>query len=142
MLPAVRKTACWHLILQQIVHLQIPKFEMVKALKPSLPAPKKGHLEMNEGDPEILEVTSHVKKARVSRAPKEVLKPSRSASKLWEEVLFLLCILPLLCGGLARSTAALFTTPFDVVKTRLQTEVIWNASYWGLHLYSRGDLGC
>lgn len=31
--------------------------------------------------------------------------------------------LQLVCGGLAGSTAALFTTPFDVVKTRLQIQV-------------------
>lgn len=31
--------------------------------------------------------------------------------------------LQLVCGGFAGSTAALLTTPFDVVKTRLQTQV-------------------
>ncbi|KAM0938843.1 putative mitochondrial carrier domain superfamily [Dioscorea sansibarensis] len=30
--------------------------------------------------------------------------------------------LQLLCGGLAGCTSVLFTTPFDVVKTRLQTQ--------------------
>ncbi|CAI9094073.1 OLC1v1029731C1 [Oldenlandia corymbosa var. corymbosa] len=37
-------------------------------------------------------------------------------------------IVTLVSGGLAASTAALFTTPFDVVKTRLQTQVLYEAS--------------
>ncbi|KAI3823628.1 hypothetical protein L1987_05068 [Smallanthus sonchifolius] len=37
-------------------------------------------------------------------------------------------ILTLLCGGLAGSTAAFFTTPFDVVKTRLQTQIPGSAN--------------
>jgi hypothetical protein len=32
--------------------------------------------------------------------------------------------LQLLCGGFAGSTAALCTTPFDVVKTRVQLQVL------------------
>lgn len=39
--------------------------------------------------------------------------------------------LQLVFGGLAGSTAALFTTPFDVVKTRLQTQIPGSVNRYG-----------
>ncbi|MBA0575368.1 hypothetical protein Golob_027951, partial [Gossypium lobatum] len=38
----------------------------------------------------------------------------------------------LVCGSLAASTAALFTTPFDVVKTRLQTQIPGSLSRYNI----------
>lgn len=41
-------------------------------------------------------------------------------------------LMTLACGGLAGSTAALFTTPFDVVKTRLQTQIPGSRTQFGV----------
>ncbi|VFQ74918.1 unnamed protein product [Cuscuta campestris] len=41
-------------------------------------------------------------------------------------------LVTLVCGGLSGSTAALFTTPFDVVKTRFQTQVPGSNQYGGV----------
>ncbi|XP_031129207.1 uncharacterized protein LOC116030959 isoform X1 [Ipomoea triloba] len=49
-------------------------------------------------------------------------------------------LMTLVCGGLAGSTAALFTTPFDVVKTRLQTQVPGSNQYDGV-LHTLKEIG-
>ncbi|CAK7335544.1 unnamed protein product [Dovyalis caffra] len=50
-------------------------------------------------------------------------------------------VIKLVCGGLAGSTAALFTTPFDVVKTRLQTQIPGSMSPYGSIFHALQEIG-
>ncbi|XP_038679320.1 uncharacterized protein LOC119980617 isoform X2 [Tripterygium wilfordii] len=47
----------------------------------------------------------------------------------------------LVCGGMAGSTASLFTTPFDVVKTRLQTQVPGSMSRYHNCFHALKEIG-
>lgn len=47
----------------------------------------------------------------------------KSFCYLHQSYILTMMFLQLLCGGLSRCTFVLFTTPFDVVKTRLQTQI-------------------